>query len=114
LRPCVLLVDDEIMLLNSLARVLRRNCDVTTADNGVRALEILQDDQAFDTIICDLMMPRIDGPALYSEVMRKYPHLLDKFVFISGGTPIETRGLFFGPNQPHVLSKPVDVNTLLE
>jgi CheY-like chemotaxis protein len=38
----------------------------------------------YEAVICDLMMPRFDGEALYNEVAKHYPYLADRFLFITG------------------------------
>ncbi len=62
----VLMVDDTTAIREAIARSLaRRGCRVTTATNGVEALEILRK-QSFDVIITDLNMPDRGG-LLYSS-----------------------------------------------
>lgn len=57
----ILLVDDEETLLASLTYSLRRaGHQVSTADDGVAALQQFQE-QSFDIVLLDLMLPRLDG-----------------------------------------------------
>ncbi len=58
----VLLVDDDIRNLLALTPVLESwNITVVAAGDGREALDTLHDDQAFDLIFMDLMMPELDG-----------------------------------------------------
>ena len=58
----VLLVDDDIRNLLALTPILERwDIEVVAAGDGREALETLQDDQGFDLIFMDLMMPALDG-----------------------------------------------------
>jgi PAS domain S-box-containing protein len=85
-RARVLFVDDEIMLHKVAQRVLGTRHLVTTVDAAARALELLeQDPHAFDAIICDLRMPRMNGFELYDVLVRRWPALTDRFVFATGG-----------------------------
>ena len=57
----ILVVDDDQAVRDSLARSLKYSGDeVTTAANGVEALAKLSG-SAFDAVIMDVMMPRLDG-----------------------------------------------------
>jgi len=80
----VLVVDDDYDLAQLLREVLTYdNCDVEIATNGMEAMERLHAGE-FDAVICDLMMPRVDGEALYNDVARQFPSLADRFVFVTG------------------------------
>jgi two-component system NtrC family sensor kinase len=82
----ILLVDDELSLAKALARLLRR--DGHTVDmvaNGRLALAQLQT-RAYDLVLSDLRMPELDGPGLYRALAQRYPHLLQRFIFLTGDT----------------------------
>ena len=60
----ILIVDDEAFILNLTVRILNKlGCkDIATADNGLVALEAIDESGTeFDIIICDLNMPEMDG-----------------------------------------------------
>lgn len=62
--PQILLVDDEPMLANGLARMLRRHgFEAEVAVNGKEALERLAA-RDFDLVLCDVRMPVLDGPGM--------------------------------------------------
>ncbi|MDJ1184991.1 response regulator transcription factor [Roseofilum casamattae] len=57
----LLLIDDDPNLILLVQDYLEfRGYEVTTAENGQQALEILEDNTP-DMIICDVMMPEMDG-----------------------------------------------------
>ncbi len=57
----ILVVDDEPLVRSALRQLLiRRDCDVSEAEDGEQALEIFPDHN-FDAVLCDLKMPGIDG-----------------------------------------------------
>jgi two-component system cell cycle sensor histidine kinase/response regulator CckA len=61
----ILLVEDEPNFRSVLSQMLRRQgYTVVTANNGALAWEQLRT-QAYDVILCDILMPEISGPALY-------------------------------------------------
>jgi DNA-binding NtrC family response regulator len=69
-RENILVVDDEPDMRDALTAALRRDglC-VSTATNGIEALEKVQAQQ-FDLIITDVRMPRMGGLALLQEMKR--------------------------------------------
>ena len=80
----MLVVDDDHDLAELLREVLTyENCEVDVAINGMEAMERLHAGD-YEAILCDLMMPRVDGEALYHEVARQYPYLADRFLFVTG------------------------------
>ncbi|MBC8100383.1 MAG: response regulator [Armatimonadetes bacterium] len=59
--PLILVVDDNEMNRDMLARRLdRQQYRTETADNGERALEMMRE-QSFDLVLLDIMMPRMNG-----------------------------------------------------
>lgn len=74
----ILVVDDELLVRNFLAETLRRkNFDVTTAENGQKAINLLKD-TVFDVVITDMKMPDITG----IEVLRKVKELSPSTIVI--------------------------------
>jgi DNA-binding NarL/FixJ family response regulator len=68
----LLLIDDDPNLILLVKDYLEfRGYEVITAENGQEALEVLQQDTP-DMIICDVMMPQMDGYSLVEHV-RKDP-----------------------------------------
>jgi len=64
----LLLIDDDPNLILLVKDYLEfRGYDVITAENGREALEVLEQDLP-DMIICDVMMPEMDGYSLVKHV----------------------------------------------
>ncbi len=67
----ILIVDDDLLVRNFLGETLRRkNLDVTTAENGNKAIAFLKE-TSFDVVITDMKMPDITG----LDVLRKVKEL---------------------------------------
>lgn len=69
----ILLVDDEVDT-RTVARLSLRQlagCDVVEAENGAQALALAAA-EPFDAIVLDVMMPDMDGPAVF-EQLRRHP-----------------------------------------
>ena len=106
-RSRLLIVDDDAMVLSALRRRLRRRYDVVTALGGVEALALLAADPEFDSIVCDLMMPRVDGKSFYDAIVAENPNLAERIVFMSGGAFTPRLRKFAASVRNPVLQKPV-------
>ena len=56
---------------------------VEHAGDGEEAL-LKVEAQAFDAVVCDLRMPRLDGKAFYHALSRSAPGLAKRVVFVTG------------------------------
>ncbi|HUK81027.1 MAG TPA: response regulator [Verrucomicrobiae bacterium] len=109
----VLVVEDDYQLADLLSEVLTyENCSAEVASNGMEAMEKLRGAD-FDAVICDLMMPRVDGEALYNQTTQQYPHLSDRFLFITGNAALRG-GLtdFVYRTGNSLLEKPFEIEQL--
>jgi PAS domain S-box-containing protein len=108
-RGRVLVVDDEPQIGSAIVRTLRRDHDVEVATRARAALERLRGGEAFDVILCDVMMPEMSGLELHAELSRTDSRLAERIVFITGGAfTAQTQALLDGmPNQ--CISKPFDI-----
>ena len=84
LRGRVLVVDDEAALRAVMARLLVEH-EVVTASSGNEAKSILENDQNFDIIVCDLMMPVVSGMDVHQWLVEHNPDLAKRMVFVTGG-----------------------------
>ena len=67
----LLLIDDDPNLILLVKDYLEfRGYDVTTAENGREALEVLEQEVP-DMIICDVMMPEMDGYSLVKHIRQE-------------------------------------------
>lgn len=71
----LLIIEDNEEVLRSLKKYFtKKNYDVVTASNGLDGLKVYENDQdGFDLIITDLVMPNISGVAIISLVKKKSP-----------------------------------------
>src|ERR1035438_7375718 len=76
-RPKILLADDDPDLLEMYREILAQlpsQPEIHTAISGARAIAMLEA-EAFQLLICDLKMPKMDGLQVLAIVRRKYPQL---------------------------------------
>jgi PAS domain S-box-containing protein len=80
----LLIVDDDAAIRATMVRMLKRHEIVQAEDGGV-ARQILEGDQTFDAILCDMMMPNVSGMDLHAWLGEAYPDLARRLVFVTGG-----------------------------
>ena len=96
-RARILVVDDEVLMLEVVRRVLGSEHDVVTASGGREALQ---------------RMPGMSGIDLYAHLKQSHPELASRFVFLTGGalTPAAAQALEDAPCG--VIEKPFDPQEL--
>jgi two-component system, NtrC family, sensor kinase len=109
----VLVVDDDIELALTYEALLQvHGYRVSTAADGSQALKlVLRGD--VDAILCDLQMPELTGDLFYFEVGRARPHLLRRFIFVTGNADDPVYETFLKSVKAPVLYKPVSIDQLL-
>jgi CheY-like chemotaxis protein len=107
-RGRVLVVDDEPMIASSLRRALGREHDVACATSGEDALEMLEQGQHYDVILCDLAMPGMSGMDLYDEIEKRFPALRRRMVFVTGGVFTPRAREFLARIDIPCVEKPLD------
>jgi PAS domain S-box-containing protein len=81
----VLVIDDEALLARVIASHLSDEHDVMIARSGREAIDRLRQDEDFDAILCDLMMPDLTGQDVYEELARDRADLCSRIIFMTGG-----------------------------
>ena len=105
-RRRILIIDDDMAMVRAYRRLLRRQ-DATVVSSGAEALAILRDDETFDVILCDLMMPELDGPQVFDVICERAPHLRERVVFCTGGAFSPRTREFVERVDNEVLEKPL-------
>jgi CheY-like chemotaxis protein len=108
----ILVIDDEPSVVRALTGLLRRDgYHVDTASNGRSALVQLQE-RPYDVILCDLHMPDLDGPAFYALLVRQYPALRQRVIFLTGNTRGAANQTFLTQSGRPWLRKPSPIATI--
>ncbi len=108
----VLIVDDEALVARSVARMLKDYTSVI-AGSGSEALTLCAQGD-FDMILCDMMMPGMDGSEFFAALSRARPELLDRVVFMTGGAFTDQATSFLANHKNRWLQKPVRREWLLD
>lgn len=86
----ILLVEDDELVRNMLTQMLQRaSHQVLEASNGEEAINILKNTHP-DIMITDIIMPKMSGITLISEVKTRHPTM--EIIAISGGGRLDPMG----------------------
>ncbi len=105
-RGRLLVIDDEPRLAITIQLALEEIADVEVADGGAAALARIEVSTDFDMVLCDLMMPEVNGMDVYEHVLETAPRLARRFVFMTGGAFTERARRFLKDNGLPRLDKP--------
>lgn len=109
----ILIIEDEPEMRRNLATILRlEGYQQLTADNGRRGVELALE-QAPDLILCDVMMPELDGYGVLQALRENPDTEATPFIFLTakGEKPDIRAGMNLGADD--YLTKPVAKADLL-
>jgi YesN/AraC family two-component response regulator len=110
----ILLVEDDELVRDMLTQMLQREShQVSTAANGEEAIEVLKKTHP-DIMVTDIIMPKMSGITLISEVKNRHPNM--EIIAISGGGRLDPTGyldLSESLGAAASFQKPVDKAALL-
>jgi DNA-binding NtrC family response regulator len=108
----ILIVDDEPSVRESMQLILSRLYDVSVAEAGERAMEMLRSaEEAPDLVLLDLMMPGIDGLSILEEICTTMEAVPVIMLTASRAVPSAVKAMKIGAVD--YLNKPFDVDELL-
>jgi CheY-like chemotaxis protein len=113
----VLIVDDHLLMLRSMVRMLA-GCDTVITTSPREAWAVLQS-VPFDVIVSDVMMPEITGPELYARCFAHAPELARRFIFASADPMLAKREIertvqaIGAAQSPPLLAKPTSRSALM-
>ena len=112
-RKRALVVDDDDPIRTMLAKVVeRQDLDVDTARDGVEAIERIDED-GYNVIVLDMMMPRIDGYGVLKHIQAHHPDKLACTIIASAVPESEILKRFDMPVY-RIHAKPFDMARLIE
>jgi DNA-binding NtrC family response regulator len=111
-RDRVLLVDDEVEFVETLAERMRaRGLQVHTAHSGVEALESFTN-EGFDAVVLDLAMPGLDGIETLKRLRARDPDL--QIMLLTGQATARLATEAMKQGAVDILEKPADIDLMLD
>jgi DNA-binding response OmpR family regulator len=105
----VLVVDDEPAIVHAVSRILRREgMEVVTAGTAEEALAAL-DAAPAHAVLLDYHLPGMSGAALAVELVRRWPALAGRLVFVSGDPSLTPDALPAACRGARLMPKPFDL-----
>jgi two-component system chemotaxis response regulator CheY len=112
----VLVVDDEADLRKMVRMILTKvGYDVIEAEDGEKAIETVRSGDnplMVDTIVCDLVMPRVNGMEAIAYFRSQFPGV--PVVVCTGHPNIENASELFSQGVVDYLVKPIVPDKLIE
>jgi CheY-like chemotaxis protein len=109
----ILVVDDDDHLRELLSTVLSQDGRaVDTARDGIEAVALLSQNR-YDLILSDLVMPGLDGPALYRALRAvSHPTAIPRVIFMTGNAGGGEHAAFLRETTEPMLEKPFSVDVV--
>jgi DNA-binding NtrC family response regulator len=108
----VLIVDDDKDFLSIMAeRMQMRGMQVVTATSAAEALNMLEE-ESFDAVLLDLMMPEMGGIEALQIMRRKQPEI--QVIFLTGHPSVSKGVEAMKLGAMDFIPKPVDMRELTE
>jgi PAS domain S-box-containing protein/putative nucleotidyltransferase with HDIG domain len=101
----VLIVDDEESIRVTLAEFVKDDrYEIHTAADAEEALRLIED-QPFDVVVTDIVLPRMNGVALLGEIRKRWPDT--QVIMLTSDPTVETAAKAMHAGALDYLTKPV-------
>ena len=109
----ILIIEDELALRKDIVEMLTfEGFDVVEAENGVHGVEVAREHLP-DLIICDIMMPELNGFEVLEELRKDFETQTIPFIFLTARTDKQDRKRGMSEGADDFLTKPFKVEDLL-
>ncbi|NQY49282.1 MAG: response regulator [Colwellia sp.] len=110
----ILLTDDDMRNTYALSKkLIDIGCDVEMANNGKEAVEILREQNDFELILMDTMMPVMDGNEATQIIRNMNSYKKIPIIALTAKTMPEDRELALKSGASEYLTKPIDFEKLV-
>lgn len=110
----VLIVDHDIRSVFALASLLEgHGLDVSYAENGDEALDLLEQRDGIKVVVIDVMLPTADGPTTIAKIRRTARRSAMPIIALASGGALGGQELAVEAGASDCVAKPVDPDVLL-
>ena len=111
-RRRVLIVEEDALVAEAIARTLAGEFAITTVGGGREALALLGAGERYHALLTDLMMSEMSGLDFYAEMVRIAPDVIRRVVFMTAGVCTPQTRAFLKSVGNHCIEKPFDAGEL--
>ena len=108
MKPSVLIVDDEQVICEGLARLLEDDYTTYKAFNGREAINIVRNSN-IDIMLCDIKMPEMSGTEMIEKIRSENK---DIFMIVITAAPPQQVCDAMKKGANNFMTKPLDLNQL--
>jgi CheY-like chemotaxis protein len=110
----ILVVDDDMRNVFALSKILKEaGMEVLKAENGVKALEILDLHKNIDMVLMDIMMPEMDGYETMRRIRAQEKFKTLPILALTAKAMKEDRKNCIDAGANDYISKPIELERLL-
>ena len=111
----ILVVDDDVRNLFALTTVFERyNINVTTAESGKEAIQIINDDSVItNMVLMDIMMPEMDGYETMQKIRREHKNSTLPIIAVTAKAMKGDRQKCIEAGASDYITKPLKIDQLL-
>jgi CheY-like chemotaxis protein len=107
----ILIVDDDVFFQNIMSYSLSQlSHHVSLAEDGKKAIDLIEKNANIDLIICDINMPVLTGPSFILSIKKFYPKKLPTIVIVSASHDGEAFMKKIEIPHDYYFTKPVDMD----
>lgn len=110
-RRTVLIVDDDVIVRDTVKRVLGAAYEIKIADTGETALWRIESGERFDVVLLDVNMPRMDGGEFLKNLRRLDAAQAKRVIILTANWDTPQAASLAGH---YVVEKPFEVAKLRE
>jgi CheY-like chemotaxis protein len=110
----ILVVDDDVRNLFALTTVFERyNINVITAESGMEAINVLNDNHPVDMVLMDIMMPEMDGYETTQKIRREHKNSSLPIIAVTAKAMKGDRQKCIEAGASDYITKPLKIDQLL-
>ena len=108
----MLVIDDDLAMANVVALTLSEDHEIRVFTDAREALACMRRGEHFDAIVCDVMMPDMDGVEFHAAISEIPTVSASEVVFMTAGAYTVRAREFLDRIPNPCLEKPFDADTL--
>lgn len=106
----LLLVDDQPENIHELIEALKDHYRIQVANNGIKALEIVQGTRPPDLVLLDVLMPDMDGYEVCRRIRANHQGNRIPIIFVTVMDEVKNKVIGFDAGASDYITKPFDID----